>query len=211
MKFLLCFTVQRTLNKCRKSLLRTSGNFSVKREISIACPPYSCDIESESLERYRPGGYHPFNIGDSFHSERYRVVQKLGWGGYSTVWLVHDNIRSQLAALKVVVSEMSKTSKEARILQLLGSISTQHEGHRHLRKLTDYFIHDGPNGRHQCLVFDVDGVSVPTFVNRYCGGRLPARLAWQLSKQITLALDCLHSNGIAHGGKQRPFISGSLI
>jgi serine/threonine-protein kinase SRPK3 len=169
--------------------------------MSNAGPAYFSDIDSESLERYRPGGYHPVNIDDAFHSGRYRVIQKLGWGGYSTVWLVYDSTLSRLAALKVVVSEISETSNEVRILQRLASIPAKHDGQRHLSKLTDYFFHDGPNGRHQCLVFDVDGVSVPALVTRYGShARLLGCLAWQLSKQITLALDCLHSNGIAHGG-----------
>jgi serine/threonine-protein kinase SRPK3 len=146
--------------------------------MSNAGPAYYCEIESESLERYRPGGSHPVNIDDTFHSGRYRVLQKLGWGGCSTVWLVFDSMLSRLAALKVVVAEISKTSNEARILQLLASIPTKHEGQRHLRKLTDYFFRDGPNGRHQCLVFDVDGVSVSTLVTRYSGAaRLPGGLA----------------------------------
>ena len=163
---------------------------------------YDCDIESESLEKYRPGGNHPVNINDTFDSGRYRVLQKLGWGGYSTVWLVYDWTLCRLAALKVAVSEITETSNEARILQRLSSISAKHEGQCHLRKLTDYFVHDGPNGRHQCLVFVVDGVSVPALFGRYGGTtRLPGRLAWELSKQITLALDCLHSNGVAHGGE----------
>ncbi|KAL2438433.1 hypothetical protein ABEF95_010456 [Exophiala dermatitidis] len=168
--------------------------------MSNASPAYYCDIESESLGRYCPGGYHPVNIDDTFHSGRYRVLQKLGWGGYSTVWLVYDSMLCRLAALKVVVSEISEISNEVRILQRLASIPAKHNGRRHLRKLTDHFFHVGPNGRHQCLVFNVDGVSVPTPVAR-CGGgtRLPGRLAWQLPKQITLALDCLHSNGIAYG------------
>ncbi|KAK5936610.1 hypothetical protein PMZ80_011138 [Knufia obscura] len=168
--------------------------------MSNAVPAYYCDIESESLERYRPGGYHPVNINDTFNSGRYRVLQKLGWGGYSTVWLTYDSIQSRLAALKVVVAEISERSNEARILQHLASISAQHAGQCHLRKLTDYFFHDGPNGRHQCLVFSVDGVSAPALATRYGrDARLPGRLAWELSKQVTLALDCLHSNSIAHG------------
>ncbi|EXJ92456.1 CMGC protein kinase [Capronia epimyces CBS 606.96] len=108
----------------------------------------------------------------------------------------------RLGALKVVVSQIGETStiiNEVRILQRLASIPAKHNGQRHLRKFTDYFFHDGPNGRYQCLVFDVDGVSVPTLVTRCGDTRLPGRLAWQLSQQITLALDCLHSNGIAHG------------
>lgn len=203
MTFLLWFTRRRILHDSHRNLIRLRGNLFAKRTMSNAGPAYYCDIESESLERYRPGGYHPVNIDDTFHSGRYRVIQKLGWGGYSTVWLVFDSMLSRLAALKVVVSEIIETSNnEVRILRRLASIPAKHDGQRHLRKLTDHFFHDGPNGRHQCLVFDVDGVSVPTLVTRYGGSaRLPGRLAWQLSKQITLALDCLHSNGIAHGGE----------
>ena len=202
MTFLFCFTRQRILHDCHINLTRSAASLSAQRPMSHAGPAYYCDVESESLARYRPGGYHPVNIGDTFQSGRYRVLQKLGWGGFSTVWLVCDSTLSRLAALKVVVSEVSETSNEVRILQLLASIPAKHEGQRHLRRLTDYFFHNGPNGRHQCLVFDVDGVSIPTLVTRYGGDvRLPGRLAWQLSKQVTLALDCLHSNGIAHGGE----------
>lgn len=44
----------------------------------------------EKLSRYRPGGYHPVSLGDSFKDGRYKVHHKLGWGGYSTVWLAND-------------------------------------------------------------------------------------------------------------------------
>ena len=40
----------------------------------------------ERLELYEPGGYHPVMIDDLLHN-RYRVVDKLGFGGYSTIWL----------------------------------------------------------------------------------------------------------------------------
>ena len=123
-------------------------------------------------------------------------------GGYSTIWLVYDSTLTQLATLIVVVSELSEKSNEVRALQLLASFPSTRDGPRHLRKLTDHFLYDGPNGRHQCLGFDVDGVSVATLVTRYgSDARLPGRLAWQLSKQITLVLDRLHLNGIAHGGE----------
>ena len=44
----------------------------------------------ESLSRYRPGGYHPVTLGDTFKNGRYHVRHKLGWGGFSTVWLAKD-------------------------------------------------------------------------------------------------------------------------
>ena len=45
--------------------------------------------EAESPDRYRPGGYHPVHIGDFVH-ERYKVIHKLGFGTFSTVWLARD-------------------------------------------------------------------------------------------------------------------------
>ena len=44
----------------------------------------------EKLSKYRPGGYHPVSLGDTFKDGRYEIHHKLGWGGFSTVWLAHD-------------------------------------------------------------------------------------------------------------------------
>lgn len=40
-------------------------------------------------------------IGEKFKSGRYVVVQKLGWGHFSTVWLVADTDTGDKAAMKV--------------------------------------------------------------------------------------------------------------
>ena len=47
------------------------------------------DEEQEDPDEYSPGGYHPVNIGDLYHNQ-YKVVRKLGWGHFSTVWLAWD-------------------------------------------------------------------------------------------------------------------------
>lgn len=44
----------------------------------------------EPLLGYKPGGYHPVTLGDSFKNGRYQVHHKLGWGKYSTTWLAYD-------------------------------------------------------------------------------------------------------------------------
>ena len=44
----------------------------------------------EWVEDYRPGGYHPVHLGDTFHNGQYKVIRKLGDGAYSTVWLARD-------------------------------------------------------------------------------------------------------------------------
>ena len=43
----------------------------------------------ENPDRYRPGGYHPVHLGDVYDG-RYKVIHKLGFGTYSTVWLARD-------------------------------------------------------------------------------------------------------------------------
>jgi hypothetical protein len=45
----------------------------------------------EDAEMYRPGGFHPVHLGDTFKNGQYRVIRKLGDGSFSTVWLAVDN------------------------------------------------------------------------------------------------------------------------
>jgi len=51
---------------------------------------HTCDVDAEPLHRYRTGGYHPIRLGDLLKDGRYKIVHKLGWGGYSTVWAARD-------------------------------------------------------------------------------------------------------------------------
>lgn len=45
----------------------------------------------EEPDYYRVGGYHRVSIGDTFHSGRYTVLRKLGYGEFSTVWLARNS------------------------------------------------------------------------------------------------------------------------
>ena len=46
------------------------------------------DIFGPGLEDYKKGGYHPVYVGDIYNNGKYLVEEKLGWGHFSTVWLV---------------------------------------------------------------------------------------------------------------------------
>lgn len=58
---------------------------------ALICNPVSNLLHTqEEIAKYCPGGYHPVSVGDTFKGGRYRVAHKLGWGNFSTVWLVRD-------------------------------------------------------------------------------------------------------------------------
>jgi serine/threonine protein kinase len=67
-------------------------------------PVYERLEDVERLEYYRPGGYHPIQIGNYLH-ERYRIVHKLGYGSFSTVWLARDEQASKYVAVKLCTAD----------------------------------------------------------------------------------------------------------
>ena len=60
-------------------------------QVSFHASDASDDEDREGDDEYGKGGYHRVSIGDRFGwGNRYRVERKLGWGHFSTVWVVSD-------------------------------------------------------------------------------------------------------------------------
>jgi serine/threonine-protein kinase SRPK3 len=56
--------------------------------------------EDEGMPDYKVGGYHAIHAGEIL-LDRYVIIQKLGWGHFSTVWLTKDLKYDSYVALKV--------------------------------------------------------------------------------------------------------------
>jgi serine/threonine protein kinase len=56
--------------------------------------------EDEGMPDYKIGGYHPIHVGEIL-LDRYIIIQKLGWGHFSTVWLTKDLKFDSYVAIKV--------------------------------------------------------------------------------------------------------------
>ena len=94
------------------------------------------------------GGYHPVRLGDFYHS-RYRVQRKLGWGHFSTVWLVQDTLKSRPCALKMVKSAPQYTETaldEIKLLQKVVQSNPSNPYKNYVVELYDNFKHTGPHG-----------------------------------------------------------------
>lgn len=158
--------------------------------------------DEEDSEDYCKGGYHPVTVGENYKDGKYTVIQKLGWGHFSTVWLSRDNTTGKHVALKVVRSAAHYTETALDEIKLLNKVvqaNKDHAGRKHVVSLLDSFTHRGPNGNHVCMVFEVLGENLLGLIKRWNHRGIPMPLVKQITKQVLLGLDYLHREcGIIH-------------
>ncbi len=108
-------------------------------------------------------------------------------------------------SIKIVVASLSdKQNHELEILEHLHANDLpSHPGRSGVTQLLDSFFHEGPNGRHLCVVLELLGPSVSWVGEKSKSYRLTADFARRVSGRIVEAVAYLHSRGIVHGGKQR--------
>ncbi|KAF8559300.1 Pkinase-domain-containing protein [Imleria badia] len=150
--------------------------------------------EEESPADYNAGGYLPVKINDVFKDGRYLVVRKLGWGHFSTVWLVHDTHQLRYSALKVVKSgsRYADTARdEIKLLTKVSDANPVHPGRAYIVSFLDSFIHPGPES-HICIVFEPLGENLLALVERNKKKGVPQTLVKLITKQILLGLQYLH-------------------
>lgn len=155
--------------------------------------------DGEDVNRYRLGGLHPVHIGDQLDGTRYKVIQKLGHGSSSTVWLARDLDLDRYVAVKIKESGLCNLYNELTILKHLCEVKSDHPGRVYSSSslLLGNFWIDGPNGRHLALVLQVRGPSISRL--HYWKIRLHAGLARSIALQVTQGLEYLHSESICHG------------
>ncbi|KAA1467008.1 kinase-like protein [Dentipellis sp. KUC8613] len=182
------------------TLLRLSSTFAGRRFI----PSQLSGVEY--AEDYRPGGFHPMTIGDTFSEGRYRIIHKLGFGSSSTVWLARDERHhpGRLVTLKAMRADSSSTAADE-IPEILipKSLQSASISSSDFQAVDEIFLVRGPNGLHQFLVFLLAGPSIlalsesPGQVSS--SRRLRGDLAKSVAKQTATALYCMHRAGFVHG------------
>ncbi|KDE78376.1 serine/threonine protein [Aspergillus oryzae 100-8] len=169
-------------------------------------PREATDIE-EGTQVYRPEGFHPVYIGDVF-KDRYKVLNKIGYGVYSTVWLVRDlepaqsGLENQFRALKVLSADSYEGTNspifEREILTHLRDGDRDQIGYDYVCHLLDDFEHRGPNGTHVCLVFELMGETLRSFGAWFAESRLPNSVMRRFTIQLLLVLDFAHEHNVIH-------------
>ncbi|EJD48143.1 kinase-like protein [Auricularia subglabra TFB-10046 SS5] len=159
---------------------------------------YTSNETTEEILRYVPGGYHPIIMGDILHDPRtadgpgYRIMHKLGYGAFATVWLAQNTDTNVFFSVKVTAADCS-TSQEVEMLKAASRFAHECQ-ENNIISLVDSRAFDGPNGRHTVLVTDV--VAPLSSLHHTL---LPP--AWRKTVALGLAraLQQLHASGIVHG------------
>ncbi|KAG5498131.1 hypothetical protein GH5_02930 [Leishmania sp. Ghana 2012 LV757] len=156
------------------------------------------DTANEPSREYRKGGYHHVVIGEVYN-DRYRIVKKLGWGYFSTVWLVWDHQKERYQAMKIQKSAASYSEAAYDEIKLLSEImEADPHKNRCCARLNDYFKHTGPNGTHVCMLFDVYGENLLSLMERYEYRGIPLPIVKCIARQVLIALDHINSIDIIH-------------
>lgn len=158
------------------------------------------DSAVEEVEDYAPGGLHPTHLGDLLGEDgRYKVVLKLGHGGFGMVWLCRDTQRSKWKAVKILrASDSTEDCADLRIHSVFSDMDSQHTdiGHSRVAFALDHFWMEGPNGRHLCIVMPLLGPNLDNAARRYLYEEAPLmRICYQLVQAISF----LHAKGVCHG------------
>lgn len=153
----------------------------------------------ERLEKYRIGGYHPIAIGDTLKDGRYKIVDKLGHGGYSTIWIAQDrHATSQYVAVKICISDTTIKTHEKEITQRL--LHSDDDRASMILPILDEFVLDGPNGQHSCIVTPPARMSIAAAKSATYGCNIfPLPTARATAAQLAQVMAFCHSQGVVHG------------
>lgn len=158
---------------------------------------HNMSSDTETPTSYKKGGFHPVRIGDRM--SHYIIVEKLGFGHYSTVWKGYDENVSTTHPNKLVAIKIQKSNidySDAALDEILMVEQVHEDGVcPFVVNMIDKFEHHGPHGTHWCMVYELMRMDMYKFYNQYAVS--PQVLKW-VAFQLLNAVKRLHSKHIIH-------------
>ncbi|KAL4762388.1 kinase-like domain-containing protein [Aspergillus foveolatus] len=156
---------------------------------------------TEGPWEYLPGGHHPVHLGDRIGEyKQFKVIHKLGSGGFGIVWLCSwvGTDPTIYVAIKILKAEWSgEDCREQENIRWLQGIADRDPDVEEWCLLPwQEFTLDGPNGTHQCFVYEVAASGLGNI--SHVVDDVDAFLR-KLTRQAAEAMSVLHRHNICHG------------
>ena len=162
--------------------------------------------DDEDEEEYCVGGYHRVEVGDVYN-DKYKILRKLGWGNFSTVWLASDTSGGVPVALKIgkgasAFREMSEL--EVDVLKKANAHFDEAEAGilkecaKKLVRLTDFFNIQGPHGTHPTMALEAVGPDILKLLTAHDFAGVAPCIVKMLIKDMLQGIAFLHDMGLAH-------------
>lgn len=162
----------------------------------------SWELKGEPHPKYfREGGYYPVSVNEMINS-RYRIIQKLGHGYFSIVYLVYDydykddsskNGRTTpFKALKIQKSSRSSMESAEDEIKMYRRLGTA----RYVAMMFDNFKLKGKFGIHTCMVFPLLGTNLDSLLKNQ--GKIPFPIVKTIVTQTMWGLLELKKKNIIH-------------
>ena len=97
--------------------------------------------EDEGMPDYKIGGYHPVHVGEIL-MDRYVIIQKLGWGHFSTVWLTKDLLHGSYVAMKVQKSAQHYLEAAYDEVEILDQVANNWKTSEWEHSIEEYYQND---------------------------------------------------------------------
>jgi len=97
--------------------------------------------EDEGMPDYKIGGYHPIHVGEIL-LDRYVIIQKLGWGHFSTVWLTKDLKFGSYVAIKVQKSAQHYLEAAYDEVEILDQVARNWKSKEWVNSIDGYYKDD---------------------------------------------------------------------
>lgn len=165
-------------------------------ETGVSDPP-----GSEGVNAYwgYPPACYPVTVGEVIQGggKSYRIEHRLGFGGFSTVWLAFDLEEHTSVTLKILTASKTDQTEVITHQNLHQTIS---EPANLLVSLTTFTLPGRfPDRSHGVIVLPVVGPNLHTYMDLH--RPLDSPTALRLTKDVLRAVACLHTHKFIHRGK----------